>query len=267
MVQPLRVVVAGATGKTGSAVARYLLRADGVRVVGAVARRAAGRDLGEALGIGPVGVPVAPDVESALAGGPADALVDFTAPDVAGRHLLAALGSGLHAVVGTTGLAPAVLREADAVARERGLAAVVLPNFSLGAWLLLRLAREAARVLGRAEVVELHHATKVDAPSGTALRLAEVLARAAGLERVPVHSVRLPGLVAHHEVIFGGEGETLTLRHDTVSRDAFAPGVLLALRRLHRFQGLVTDLDALFAADEAGTAAATATPSGDAPSP
>lgn len=252
MGEPLRVIVAGATGKTGSAVTRHLLRAEGVRVVGAVARRAAGRDLGEALGMGPVGVTVRADLESALAAGPADALVDFTAPDVAGDHLLQALRHGLHAVVGTTGLPPAVLHEADRLARERGLAAVVLPNFSLGAWLLFRLAREAARVLRHVEVIELHHAAKVDAPSGTAVRLVEALARSAGLERVPVHSVRLPGLVAHHEVIFGGEGETLTLRHDTVSRDAFAPGVLLALRRLSRFQGLVTDLDALFLDEPTG---------------
>lgn len=246
MGEPLRVVVAGATGKTGSAVTRYLLRAEDVRVVGAVARRAAGRDLGEALGTGPVGVTVRPDLDAALEAAAADALVDFTAPDAAGRHLLLALSRGLHAVVGTTGLSPRVLEEADRLARERDRAAVVLPNFSLGALLLFRLAREAARVLRDVEVVELHHAAKVDAPSGTAVRLADVLARTAGVARVPVHSVRLPGLVAHHEVIFGGEGETLTIRHDTVSRDAFAPGVLLALRRLPRFRGLVTDLEALF---------------------
>lgn len=242
----VRVIVAGATGKTGGAVTRALLQAPDVAVVGAVARRAAGRDLGEALGLGPAGVTVSEDLEGALAAAPADALVDFTAPEVAARHLLMALDRGLHAVVGTTGLREDVLREADRRARKRGLAAVVVPNFSLGALLLFRLAREAARVLGRAELVELHHASKVDAPSGTALRLADLVARTQGVDAIPIHSVRLPGFVAHHELIFGSDGETLTIRHDTVSRDAFAPGVLLALRRLGSFRGLVTDIEQLF---------------------
>ena len=152
-----------------------------------------------------------------------------------------ALDAGVPCIVGTSGLPEDALAELDGFARGKGLPLLVVPNFALGAVLMMRFAEEAARHLPHAEIVELHHETKLDAPSGTAKATA---ARMGG--EVPIHSVRLPGLVAHQEVILGGAGQTLTIRHDTISRDAFVPGVLLALERLHGLPaGLTVGLDAL----------------------
>ena len=168
----------------------------------------------------------------------AEAMVDFTAPDAVVANVRRALASRVPSVVGTTGWDPA---EVDAPAREAGVAVFHAPNFALGAVLMMRFAAQAARRFPRAEIVELHHETKRDAPSGTARATAAVLGG-----DVPIHSVRLPGLVAHQEVIFGGPGETLTIRHDTTSREAFAPGVLLALERLPTLPpGVTIGLDAL----------------------
>ena len=154
----------------------------------------------------------------------ADAMVDFTAPAVAEENVHRALAAGLRCVVGTTGWDA---RSVDEAARETGLAVFVAPNFAIGAVLMMRFAAEASRYMDAAEIVELHHETKLDAPSGTAAATAAAMAG-----EVPIHSVRLPGLVAHQEVILGGRGETLTIRHDTSSREAFVPGVLLALGKL-----------------------------------
>ena len=168
----------------------------------------------------------------------ADAMLDFTAPAAVVANVLRALAAGVPCVVGTTGWEPA---EVDAVARDAGLAVFHAPNFALGAVLMMRFAAEASRHLEAAEIVELHHATKVDAPSGTAKATA-----AAMRGDVPIHSVRLPGLLAHQEVILGDAGQTLSIRHDTSSREAFGPGVLLALSKLHELPpGVTIGLDAL----------------------
>jgi len=170
-----------------------------------------------------------------------DAAVDFTAPASVLGNMRRALAAGVPCVIGTTGLAEEGLAELDALARERGLACLVAPNFAIGAVLMMRFAEEASRAMPHAEIVELHHETKVDAPSGTAKATA---ARMGG--NVPIHSVRLPGLVAHQEVILGAPGQTLTIRHDTTSREAFVPGVLLALERLHDLRpGLTLGLEAI----------------------
>ncbi|MBD0337744.1 MAG: 4-hydroxy-tetrahydrodipicolinate reductase [Thermoleophilia bacterium] len=167
----------------------------------------------------------------------AEAMVDFTAPEAAPEHVSRALEAGVPCVVGTTGWDPAPLGQA---ARERGLALFHAPNFAIGAVLMMRLAEEAARHLPRAEIVELHHEEKRDAPSGTAKATA---ARLPG--ETPIHSIRLPGLVAHQEVLLGGEGELLTIRHDAYSREAYVSGVLLALERLPDLPaGLTTGLEA-----------------------
>lgn len=241
-----RIVFAGATGRTGSAVVRALLDADDVAVVGAVARRHAGEDLGTALGRSPLGISIGSDLARVLDDARPDVLVDFTRAEAAVAHARAALERGIPAVVGTTGIPTAALAELGQAAERRDTAVLAIANFSIGVMLLMRFAREAARYLGAVEIVELHHATKADAPSGTAIRLAEAIGAAAGRPAVPIHSVRLPGLVAHHEVLFGHTGETLTLRHDTISRDSFAPGVRMAVRTAHRFRGLVTDFETVF---------------------
>jgi 4-hydroxy-tetrahydrodipicolinate reductase len=167
-----------------------------------------------------------------------DAAVDFTRPDAVVENVRGALEAGLPCVVGTTGFE---LGELDEAARAAGLPCFYAPNFALGAVLMMRFASEASRHLPRAEIVELHAETKRDAPSGTAKATAELIGG-----DVPIHSVRLPGLVAHQEVLFGGEGQLLTIRHDTLAREAFAPGVLLALGRLKELPaGLTVGLDAL----------------------
>jgi len=168
----------------------------------------------------------------------ADAMVDFTRPDSVVANVEAAIAAGVPSVVGTSG---ADLDGVDEQARAAGAAVFYAPNFALGAVLMMRFATEAAAHFPRAEIVELHHEAKVDAPSGTA----KATAAAMGGDP-PIHSVRLPGLVAHQEVLLGGPGELLTIRHDTLSREAFVPGVLLALERLPSLPpGLTVGLDAL----------------------
>jgi 4-hydroxy-tetrahydrodipicolinate reductase len=167
-----------------------------------------------------------------------DACVDFTTPDAAPANVRAALEQGVSCVVGTTGWDA---QPFDGVARERGLRLFVAPNFSIGAALMMRFAAEAAAYLPRAEIIELHNEAKKDAPSGTAAATAKLI----GGDPV-IHSVRLPGLVAHQEVIFGAEGQLLTIRHDTTARESFADGVLLALSKLTELPaGLTVGLDAL----------------------
>ena len=191
---------------------------------------------------GKVGSVLAPALEGAgheLARlGEAEAMVDFTAPEAVEGNVRAALDKGVPCVVGTTGWDPG---ELGALAAEKGLQLFVAPNFAIGVVLMMRLAAEAARYLSRAEIVELHNEAKRDAPSGTARATAELLPG-----EPAIHSVRLPGLVAHQEVLLGGEGQLLTIRHDTLSREAFVPGVLLALEKLRELPpGLTVGLDVL----------------------
>jgi len=170
-----------------------------------------------------------------------DAAVDFTAPAAVLGNATAALAAHVPCVIGTTGLTDEGLAQLDALARDQGVACFVAPNFALGAVLMMRFAAEAARSFAHAEIIELHADTKLDAPSGTAKATAERMGGG-----IPIHSVRLPGLVAHQEVILGGPGETLTIRHDTTSREAFVPGVLLALDRVRGLpHGLTFGLEAL----------------------
>jgi 4-hydroxy-tetrahydrodipicolinate reductase len=188
---------------------------------------------------GKVGTALAPGLEAAghtlvESLDDADAMVDFTRPDAVAANVRAAVASGVPSVVGTTGWAVEEFRDAP-------VAVFYAPNFAIGAVLMMRFAAEAARFFDRAEIVELHHADKVDKPSGTAKLTAEGMGG-----DVPIHSIRLPGLNAHQEVILGGAGQTLAIRHDALSREAYTPGVLLALERLPSLPpGLTVGLDAL----------------------
>jgi 4-hydroxy-tetrahydrodipicolinate reductase len=190
--------------------------------------------------LGPALLAAGHDVVDAREGGPAgcDAAVDFTRPDAVAANVAACLAASVPAVIGTTGFD---VEAVDASAREAGVPCFHAPNFALGAVLMLRFAAEAGKSFPHAEIVELHHETKLDAPSGTAKATAALLPG-----ETPIHSVRLPGLVAHQAVIFGGAGQTLTIRHDTTSREAFVPGVLLALEKLPTLPpGLTVGLDAI----------------------
>ena len=192
---------------------------------------------------GKVGRVLAPALEEAghelVALDASEAMVDFTAPDAVEANVAAALERAVPCVVGTTGFDRA---HVDALARERGVACFHAPNFAVGAVLMMRFAQEAAAYLPRAEIVEMHNEAKRDAPSGTAKATAELVGG-----DPEIHSVRLPGLVAHQEVLFGGDGQLLTIRHDTFSREAFVPGVVLALEKLRELPpGLTVGLEALF---------------------
>ena len=193
--------------------------------------------------MGKVGSVLGPALEEAghelvFAESDADAMIDFTAPSAVVPNILRALAVGVPCIVGTSGWDP---EDVDGAAREAGLPVFYAPNFALGAVLMMRFAREASKHFPAAEIIELHHATKLDAPSGTALATS-----AAMQGEVPIHSVRLPGLVAHQEVILGGRGETLSIRHDTSSREAFVPGIELALSKLGSLPpGVTVGLEAL----------------------
>jgi 4-hydroxy-tetrahydrodipicolinate reductase len=208
----IRVVVAGAAGRMGQAVCAAVEGADDMTLAGR-----ADPVLGVALA----------DVL-----GDADVVVDFTRPDSALANAQACVAAGVHVVIGTTGFDPEPLSEVGAAQDGARGKVFIAPNFAIGAVLMMRFAAEAARHMAKAEIIELHHDQKVDIPSGTAARTAALMAEASGGEAPPIHSVRLPGLVAHQEVILGDVGQTLTIRHDSTARESFMPGVLLAVRRV-----------------------------------
>ena len=197
----IAVAVSGAAGRMGEAVCAAVQDAEDMELVGRADPR--------------LDTPLEGVLE------PADVVVDFTQPDAALSNALRCLEAGVHVVVGTTGFDPAPLRDA------RGANVFIAPNFAIGAVLMMRFAAEASRHMERAEIVELHHPGKLDAPSGTAKRTAELMEG-----EVPIHSIRLPGLVAHQEVVLGDVGQTLSIRHDSIARESFMPGVLLAVRRV-----------------------------------
>jgi 4-hydroxy-tetrahydrodipicolinate reductase len=197
----IKVAVAGAAGRMGQAVCEAVQGAEDLSLTGRA--------------------DPALDVSVADVLGDADVLVDFTQPDTALENVRAAVDAGVHAVVGTSGW------DVEAARGLRGANVFFAPNFAIGAVLMMRFAAEASRHMAKAEIIELHHDGKLDAPSGTAARTAALMAG-----DVPIHSVRLPGLVAHQEVILGDVGQTLTIRHDSTDRTSFMPGVLLAVRRV-----------------------------------
>jgi len=205
------VAVAGAAGRMGQAVCEAVSEAQDMRLI-ARADPALQSTLQDALAKGP------------------DVVVDFTRPDTALDNAISCLQAGVHVVIGTTGFDLDAL--ARACAEHPRANALVAPNFAIGAVLMMRFAAEAARHMDAAEIIELHHDRKLDAPSGTAARTASLMAQASGRPQPPIHSVRLPGLVAHQEVILGALGQTLTIRHDSIDRRSFMPGVLLAIRRV-----------------------------------
>ena len=208
----IRVAVAGAAGRMGETVCAAVEGAPDMELVGRADPR---------LGV---------SVEEVLPA--AEVLIDFTTPDTALQNALASVRAGVHVVIGTTGFDPAPLAEAQAVAGEPRANVLIAPNFAIGAVLMMRFAAEAARHMQKAEIIELHHDAKLDAPSGTAALTAQLMAAASGGAPPPIHSVRLPGLVANQEVILGDLGQTLSIRHETISRESFMPGVLLAVRRV-----------------------------------
>ncbi|ABI45422.1 4-hydroxy-tetrahydrodipicolinate reductase [Synechococcus sp. CC9311] len=272
------VVVTGALGRMGAEVIRAVQMAPDCHLVGAVDNTPGkeGHDVGELLGLQSLEVAVTADLEGCLCSasqavrdagpGKGAVMVDFTHPSVVYANTRAAIAYGVHPVIGTTGLSPAQLEDLQSFSDKASIGGAVIPNFSVGMVLLQQAAAAAARFYDHAELTELHHNRKADAPSGTCIKTAELmeelgkqfnesevdehesLAGCRGGQRpsgLRLHSLRLPGLVAHQEVMFGSPGETYTLRHDTIDRAAYMPGVLLCIRKVRQLQALVYGLERL----------------------
>jgi 4-hydroxy-tetrahydrodipicolinate reductase len=211
MAEPIRVVVSGAAGRMGETACAAVEGAEGMELAGRAD----------------------PELDTQVADllGDADVMVDFTTPEAAPDNVIEAINAGVHAVVGSTGFDLDELRAA-VIGADGEANCFVAPNFAIGAVLMMEAAKLVAPHMPEAEIIELHHDRKKDAPSGTAKLTAKLIAEAGGNVHEPIHSVRLPGLVAHQEVIFGGQGQTLAIRHDSTDRTSFMPGVLLAIRKV-----------------------------------
>ncbi len=244
------VLVSGAGGKMGSLSAATLAAQDDFRIVALVDPRS---------GEGDRGAPWFSSVSAALAGSSPAAALEFSVPATVHENAATLLEAGVPTVVGATGLSDEQVSELGAIAAAKGAGLLIVPNFALGAVLLMQFAQQAAKHFGHAEIIEMHGAAKIDAPSGTSLRTARLMglsdqagddphpspARGVAADGVHIHSVRLPGLVAHQEVLFGGDDELLTLRHDSFSRHSFMSGVLLAMRQVNSITGTVIGLENL----------------------
>lgn len=258
----MRVGVVGAAGRMGAETCRAIADSRDLDLVAAVSPAHAGATLREVIGLDS-DLRCAEDLQ-ALTDAGCEIAVEFTGPASVGANLIGILEREIHAVVGATGFSDRDLALAAAIADEGPANALIAPNFAIGAVLMMGFAAQAARHLPHVEIIELHHDGKVDAPSGTALRTADLVSQArtvvpdapGGDDRHPgargavhadvrIHSLRLPGLVAHQEVVFGGPGQTLTIRHDSIDRTSFMPGVLLACREVPGLDGLVVGLEHL----------------------
>ena len=267
---PIPVVVNGALGKMGREVIKTVSQAEDMMLIGAVDKNPdfQGNDIGEVIGCGTLEVPVLNDLQSILVLATQEkvqgVMVDFTHPDSVYENTRSAIAYGVRPVVGTTGLTDEQLKDLAEFAAKASTGALVIPNFSIGMVLLQQAALTASQYFEHVEIIELHHDRKADAPSGTAIKTAQMLAEMGktynpskvtetetiagarggkAASNIPIHSVRLPGLIAHQEVIFGAEGQLYTLRHDTSDRSCYMPGVLLAIRKITQLTSLVYGLE------------------------
>ncbi len=260
--KPIKVAVQGASGKVGREVIKALCNEPEIQLVGAVELEVTEDYLPLPDGSGTV--PFSSNLEHILTSCQPDVLVDFTIAKVTMPAIRIAAKQGINLVIGTTGLTSEDIGEIERLATTHNVGVVVAPNFALGAVLMMHLAKIAAKYFDYAEIIELHHNQKVDAPSGTALSTARAMAETKGkpfnrpqkqgknqnsrgkqVEGIPIHSVRLPGFMAHQEVVLGAAGQTLSIRHDTINRECYMPGVIIAIKEVIRRKGLVYGLDAL----------------------
>jgi 4-hydroxy-tetrahydrodipicolinate reductase len=258
----IKVIVCGAAGGMGMQTVKSILAESDMELVGAIdTAQNAGRDLEEIIG-GKTHVLLSDKLDSILADTKPHVMVDFTKGWIAPSNIIKCLDSGCACVVGTTGISDEDIESIRKKSNETGVPALIVPNFSLGAVLMMKFAAEAAKYFKWAEIIELHHEKKADAPSGTAIRTAEMMVENGGvflspdgeIEKIPgvrgglhegvrIHSVRLQGILAHQEVNLGGVGEVLKIRHDTISRESFMPGVVVGIRKVRELTGLVIGLE------------------------
>ena len=258
--KPIKVAVYGALGRMGQTLVDALCREPDMQLVGVVDIKAAEKELSLPNGSGTV--PFSPNLEDILTTVQPEVVVDFTTAGAVMPAVRLTAERGVNLVIGTSGLTSDDIKEIDRLAQANGVGVAVVPNFALGAVLMMHLAKIAGKYFDFAEIIELHHHLKADAPSGTALSTARAMAKAKGkpfstppgktsagrgeqIEGISIHSVRLPGLLAHQEVMLGGAGQTLKIRHDQISREAFMPGVMLAIRGVVKHKGLVYGLETL----------------------
>lgn len=261
----ISVIVTGASGKMGREVVKAVLAEDNLKLVGVVDNRHQGMDIGPLAGMENLGILIESNLEKVIEKTKPQVMVDFTNPDSVLKNTKIAISKGVYPVIGTTGLTPEEINELDSLAKEGQVACLIAPNFAIGAILMMKFAQMAAKHLPHVEIIELHHDQKLDAPSGTAIKTAEAInevrevfrqgdvnefekikgSRGGDFNGMRIHSVRLPGLVAHQEVIFGGVGQTLTIRHDSLNRESFMPGVVLGINKIINYQGVVYGLENL----------------------
>jgi len=259
-----KVVVSGACGKMGREVCRAVYEDPELSLVGVVDVSHIGEDIGELVGLGKLNIYVKNDLEATLNELKPNVMVDFTSPGVVMNNIKTAIKSGINSVVGTTGITVDGLKEIKSLLKNKNINVFIAPNFAIGAVLMMKFCEKAVEYFPSVEIIELHHDQKVDAPSGTALKTAEMMsalqkkdifelpekevlkgARGGKFKNIRIHSVRLPGLVAHQEVIFGSKGQTLTMRHDSIDRVSFMPGVVMAIKQVQRRKGLTHGLEKL----------------------
>jgi 4-hydroxy-tetrahydrodipicolinate reductase len=258
--KPIRVAVHGALGKMGQTLTSALCREPEIQLVGATDIKATQDHL--TLPDGSARIPLSKELETILKSCKPEVVVDFSNAKAVMPLVLLTTEHGVNLVIGTTGITAEDIKEIDRLAKAKGVGIVIAPNFALGAVLMMHLAKIAGKYLDFAEIIELHHEGKLDAPSGTALATAKAMAKARGkpfstsadkksesrgkqVEGISIHSVRLPGLLAHQEVLLGGAGQTLSIRHDTSGRECYMPGVMLAIKEVVKKKGLIYGLDSL----------------------
>lgn len=265
----IKVLISGAAGKMGREVIRAVKAEKDIQIVGAVDVAQVGIDAGMDAGVGPLGVEISKDLKAEISNTRPDVVIDFTHPNTAMANARTILEAKVHAIIGTTGLTDKDMNEIKKLCSSNKVNCIVAPNFAIGAVLMMMFSRTAAKYMPNVEIIELHHDKKADAPSGTALKTAELIlqseaakglvkgkpaeteklngARGGSMQGIHIHSVRLPGFVASQEVIFGGVGQTLKIRHDSMSRESFMPGVIMAVRKIRSIDGLIYGLENLLA--------------------
>lgn len=263
----IKVLVCGAAGKMGQSVIRAVSAEAGLKLVGAVDRAgnpSIGTDIGTICGINETGIKLSGDLKDCISKVSPDVLVDFTMPEIVFVNAELALKAGVRVVIGTTGMSKDDISELAKFSKQNSIGSIVAPNFAIGAVLMMKFAKEASKYFAHGEIIEYHHDKKLDAPSGTAIKTAEMMSEArkefgrdsvigketiksalgaVGPSNIHIHSVRLPGYVAHQETILAAHGQTLTIRHDSYDRASFMPGVLMAVKKVMELDHLVYGLE------------------------
>ncbi|WP_062046831.1 4-hydroxy-tetrahydrodipicolinate reductase [Bacillus sp. JCM 19034] len=259
----VNIVIAGPRGNMGREAVKLAENTEHFKLVAVVDSKNDGKQLADVEGFSSVNVPIYTDMDRCFQEHDVDVLIDLTAPQFGRKHMEIAFEHGIRPVVGTTGFSDEDIVELRKQAEDKGIGAIIAPNFAIGAILMMKFSQVAAKYLSDVEIIEKHHDRKLDAPSGTSLKTAQLIsqvreakkqgheqeseelagARGGDFEGMRIHSVRLPGLVAHQEVIFGGEGQTLTIRHDSINRGSFMPGVKLAVETVLKIDTLVYGLE------------------------